>query len=443
MLGSDVLDVAIGLSFLYFITSLIVTAAREWIEGLLQMRAVHLERGIREILQDKDGSVAKLFFDHPQIGALFRGIYEPDKHLTAGWFNGKIERVLQGWTPGWLRPKDRWPKLTMRSNLPAYIPARNFALAILDLSARGGLPETGTDAKGTELAALAPAAFDDQPLSFAAVRAGVQQTFPSAYVQRLILTCLDTAQGDLEQARTNLEKVFDSAMDRGSGWYRKDTQTILFLLGLVAAIACNIDTIRVASELYRHSGVRQAIVAQAQGAVETVRKSDGTLTLATIDCAKAEFQKTAACGADRLQAMGYPVGWDDRQLGWSKPLPLIGLRTPYLAPDPPPDLRIGARSVAGWILTALALMLGAPFWFDVLNKLMVIRSTVKPHEKSPEESSEDRQSDATPAAPAAPIAAGTGTASTGTPAAAPAADDPNFVPLKWAGDPADPQEGDL
>jgi len=42
-------------------------------------------------------------------------------------------------------------------------------------------------------------------------------------------------------------------------------------------------------------------------------------------------------------------------------------------------------------MTAFAATLGAPFWFDVLNKVMVIRSTVKPHEKSPEEASEDRQ----------------------------------------------------
>jgi hypothetical protein len=45
----------------------------------------------------------------------------------------------------------------------------------------------------------------------------------------------------------------------------------------------------------------------------------------------------------------------------------------------------------GWLITALAVMLGAPFWFDVLNKFMVIRSTVKPYEKSPPEASEDRQ----------------------------------------------------
>ena len=46
--------------------------------------------------------------------------------------------------------------------------------------------------------------------------------------------------------------------------------------------------------------------------------------------------------------------------------------------------------IVGYLLTALAVTLGSPFWFDVLNRLMVIRSTVKPKEKSQEEGSEDR-----------------------------------------------------
>lgn len=62
------------------------------------------------------------------------------------------------------------------------------------------------------------------------------------------------------------------------------------------------------------------------------------------------------------------------------------------------------RVLIGWLVTAFGIMLGAPFWFDVLNKFMVIRSTVKPHEKSPEEGSEDRLS--RPAAwPGGPAAA--------------------------------------
>jgi hypothetical protein len=43
----------------------------------------------------------------------------------------------------------------------------------------------------------------------------------------------------------------------------------------------------------------------------------------------------------------------------------------------------------GWLITALAISLGAPFWFDLLNKFMVVRSTVKPSEKSQTETSKD------------------------------------------------------
>lgn len=49
----------------------------------------------------------------------------------------------------------------------------------------------------------------------------------------------------------------------------------------------------------------------------------------------------------------------------------------------------------GWLISAFAVMLGAPpFWFDILNKFMVVRSTVKPREKSREEDSKDREDDA-------------------------------------------------
>jgi hypothetical protein len=43
----------------------------------------------------------------------------------------------------------------------------------------------------------------------------------------------------------------------------------------------------------------------------------------------------------------------------------------------------------GWIITSIALSLGAPFWFDTLNKFMVVRSTVKPQEKSQTDKTKD------------------------------------------------------
>jgi hypothetical protein len=56
-------------------------------------------------------------------------------------------------------------------------------------------------------------------------------------------------------------------------------------------------------------------------------------------------------------------------------------------PDRYENLRWFLTKIVGWLLTAIAISLGAPFWFDMLNKIIIVRSTVKPHEKSPEETS--------------------------------------------------------
>ncbi len=82
----------------------------------------------------------------------------------------------------------------------------------------------------------------------------------------------------------------------------------------------------------------------------------------------------------QLESLGLPIGWnssDDPQRKW---------------PGSNWSTEGGWRDqiywhLVGWILTAFAVSLGAPFWFDLLNKFIVIRSAVKPHEKSLEEGS--------------------------------------------------------
>ena len=75
MFGSDILEVAVGLALLFLIVSLICTAAREGLEAIMRTRAMDLERGIRELLDDPDGSLlAKTLFDHPMIYAVRRQV---------------------------------------------------------------------------------------------------------------------------------------------------------------------------------------------------------------------------------------------------------------------------------------------------------------------------------------------------------------------------------
>src|SRR5262245_54913730 len=114
MFGSVVLDVSVGLVFVFLLVSILCTAIREGIEAWLKTRAAYLEYGIRELLQDKAGNgLAAELYKHPLIFGLVSGDYRKPEQLEK---------------PGLLARGD---------NYPSYIPAGNFALALMDLAARG------------------------------------------------------------------------------------------------------------------------------------------------------------------------------------------------------------------------------------------------------------------------------------------------------------------
>lgn len=329
MFGSAILEVAIGIMFIYILMSIICSAIREGIEAWLKTRAAYLEYGIRELLHDtKAEGIAKSFYNHPLIYSLFADEYKPSA-------------------------SDKRPSvLANGANLPSYIPSKNFALALMDIAVRG--PDT--DALSSD--ASAPV------VSLAAVRMNILNLKNEA-VQRALLTAVDAAQGDLNKAQANIEAWYDSAMDRVSGWYKRSTQWILFCIGFLVAAGLNVNTITIADFLYRDDAARAAMIARADTAA-----TDIAFLSRNYDQVKKD-----------LDSMTLPIGWT---AGWGAPRrgnePYSeGYWNDWIAP------------FLGWLLTAFAAMMGAPFWFDVLNKVMVIRSTVKPHEKSPEEASEDRQ----------------------------------------------------
>lgn len=326
MLNSVVLEVAIGIIFLYILVSIICTALREALETLTKTRAAYLERGIRELLHDREAqNIVRSFFEHPMINSLYSSDYNPGK-------------------------KTKGPELLENGkNLPSYIPSKNFALALMDIAARGNKNNAvASDPNSVEM-------------SVESIRANILN-IQNVAVQRAMLTALDSAQGNLERLQENLEKWFDSSMDRVSGWYKRSTQWILFLIGILIAGGMNINTIKIADYLFRNEDVRKLIVAKAENAAK-----DPTW-------AQKDFKEAS----DSLAALKLPIGWSDEKL------PKGGILNAQWRYS-------WFMRVVGLLLTALAATLGAPFWFDMLNKIMVIRGTVKPAEKSGEEGSEDRK----------------------------------------------------
>jgi len=381
VLNSETLEVAIGMSFLFLFVSLICTAIKEWLEGIFKWRAMDLERALRVLLADPDGTLTAQLLQHPLLFSLFPGRYDPAQ-LRSSWLSPGHSLHL---------------RLSHRRNLPSYIPAAQFANALLDSVARGPVPQDASSGADE----LHPGS-----LSLDAVRQGAL-ALSSAHLRRAVLSALDQCGGDLATARQNIETWFNGTMDRAAGWYKRRTQALLFLLGVGIAAVVNIDAIHIMGRLTADKTFREVVVKEAAG-----------VSAPSAPASSAQLERMANA-RQALEHVGMPFGWRD----WSAPAARPDAR-PLLAWMPIPRQLCASpgdnngpceRSqwwgqdwwsvVCGWLVTAFAVMLGAPFWFDLLNKFMVIRSTVKPHEKSPEEGSEDRQTSPAAPPPVAPVSA--------------------------------------
>jgi hypothetical protein len=317
MFGSAILDVAAGIVLIYVVLSMLCSALKEGIEGWLKTRAAYLDRGIREILSDINGNdLTAALYKHPLINSLFFGDYSKTQVAEKPHF------------------------FSRGHGLPSYIPSRNFALALLDVVARGPSDINIPPASPSPLPSLQD------------LRTRVSH-MANPCVRDALTVAIDTAGNDFAVAVRNVEAWYDSVMDRVSGKYKRASQSILLILGFAVAAGFNINTLAIADYLYANPPQRAAIFAQAEATAK-----EGAEGLATIDKLN-----------DTVAAMKLPIGWSAcaRPANCSDASPET-LWEGYLAP------------LLGWMLTAFAISLGAPFWFDVLNKVMMLRSTLKPRE---------------------------------------------------------------
>lgn len=315
MFGSEILDIGIGLAFVYLLLSLVCSVVNEWIAGVVGLRAKNLEAGIRSLFSDgkltipaNDKSpelekfLADAVYDHGLIQSLYR----------ADWLD----------------------KLLKRGGRPSYIPANLFSMALVDTL----VPADGGDPKSIE-----------------ALRSAIAK-LPQGAARQMLLTLVSQANTDVVKARQAIESWYNDGMDRVAGWYKRKVQLILITLALLLTIATNTDTIVVAKALISSPALRASTVQAAQNYIHdhpdtTPGQNDGT-------------QKTLEGLRQQLQQLSLPIGWSQHPTNWWS-------------------------AILGWLLTTVAVSLGAPFWFDVLNKFMIVRSTVKPREKSQIEASKD------------------------------------------------------
>jgi hypothetical protein len=380
MFGSSILDIAIGIIFVFLLLSVFATAINEILMSLMSMRGKVLLRGIQSLLDDAKGNgLTRRIYTHGQIYGLFEGPFD----------------------------------LSKPRNLPSYIPARNFAFAFVDAikdwaceqtaNPSGILPALPPEPPSTpeSIQNPAPQTAPDPSLANLHVSSTTQTPAPitqefkdaalllakdSDKLGKPLLTMIHLAGNDAEKLRQSIEDWYNSGMDRASGWYKYHTQWILFYIGLTIAVILNANTINIVRQLSKDPTLRQAMVAAATAKPSNPPGSVSASPPAEPDVS-AQLAKTHAA-FDNVTDLGIPLGWQkmpdtlhwalDHKSDWLSYWNVIYNGHTWTA-------------LFGWLLTAVAISLGAPFWFDTLNKIMVVRSTIKPHEKSREEGSKDRK----------------------------------------------------
>lgn len=388
-------DVAAGLVFVYLLMSVLATIGREALEGFLKSRSKHLEKGLIELLCDhppekeEKGAgryagydMLKRFYDHPLIMSLYRGRYT-------------------------IPPKR---KFEQGKKLPSYIPSSHFAYVVLDMLAENGGQRAGH--------------LDADTIAAAA------DTLNNRRLAKMVQFAVHNSGGDIDMARQFLENWFNATMDRVSGWYRLETQTILFWLSLVACVVLNVNTVVIADTLYRSPSLRHTVETQAESYYRAHPDAIAQLPSAAVTAVDVSTPAGAATNTpqtvmgpiDPLTKLGLPLGWNSQTLETMHRLFPQVPRVDQADMKAYTPVKLGTKGVLlwagnvltsikclwlgtidaysgdgqdiaksalfglagtislvlGWVMTAFAVTLGAPFWFDVLGKLMMIRSTLKP-----------------------------------------------------------------
>jgi hypothetical protein len=434
------IETGIGVLFVFMVMSLIVSQLVEWLAAYQKWRARNLEATVRSMLFDPavkakidQGALvlADQLYAHPLIASLAqpkdrsvaqpkssRPSYIPASKFATALFDVIMTAGTDTSTIGRARAGLEQIKNQLLATLPAAAGPELQSLidqiqALINQAIPTGQANTTGQVDATIAALPLPPLLNDELNGFLKRYAISPSTF-NTLIQSLttdsdillnqilggavrlsqlrpelsqaitnLFSGLDTqlAQGEtrLAAARRNVEQWFDDTMDRASGWYKRHTQLWLGIVGFAVALMLNVDTITIATTLWRDPTLRQNVVEQAQKYQPTTTASGQPI--ANPDQAA---QAIRDLSAKLSQDLRLPIGWRIEayalqanetctllplQAGqvWGLPNGANCIRVQEAVPNPGVGL---ISKLMGLIITAAAVTQGAPFWFDLLQKTL-------------------------------------------------------------------------
>lgn len=403
MTGSVAVDIAIGLIFVFLLYSLLASIVQEIIATLLGLRARNLKHAIRRMLQDdnvnnntKAGRVStsikkKLHLnDFDKGDTLLKAFYEQPmiKYLASGKFFSK----------------------------PSYIGGSDFSEALMKI-----LKNHESDLK--EL---------DKRIEEAIVKSELIDEETRTHLKAL----WDNAENDINKFKASLEGWFNNTMERAAGWYKRSTQFTLLIIGFVMATVFHVNTLEIVNILSNDQSVRKEMVQLAVSSTDSdefkntlenlknqTNKGTDSLNLdgiqTRVDSLFGVYASLKLEAEKANNVMGYNVPDSLGIVGSKLDSTEIAMKAKELPPNQKiiggyvvnfPSIFLANKTASfyeitehkkskkdknpkyyadlkwfsfffhnfwGYLITALAISLGAPFWFDLLSKIVKVRSSLQ------------------------------------------------------------------
>lgn len=206
---------------------------------------------------------------------------------------------------------------------PSYIPRDIFVAALIDAVRKS---------KGEE-----------PPKSAAGFKELVDKISEDSLLRSVLQEITEAVEDDLSAIKTGVGEWFDRSMDRTTGVYKRNLQAISFIVALFLVLAINADSLAISRAVWFDDTLRAQMTASASEFVQQGGSKD----------AMENFQQT------QHELRPVPIGWD--------------LSSPKHTADWMGSVGAIFAKIIGLLLTAFAMTLGAPFWFDLLSRFVKLR----------------------------------------------------------------------
>ena len=325
MTTTVILSLGITLVFVFLLLSIMVTAINDLVFTIWRARAKQLE-----------DFLANLFFNDTLWTELFTRIKD-----------SPFINVLK---------KDQ-------KSFPGAIPAETFTTALL-------------------------ADITNNTLTIQAVKDAVTANHGTKSDFYMMLATLLSKEPTFDQLRNDLEKMFDNSMERLTGWYKRKAKILSFVVGLIICVTLNVDTITITRNLWHNKDKAEQIATFAAAASKSFQINDSSevelksdkeviasikfenkaLTKSNLGEAISKIDTSGGNKKERQLVGSYNILANlDIPIGWSKE------NIPVKSEDCWLNFWMWFLKILGMLLTTAAVSLGAPYWFDILNKISPLK----------------------------------------------------------------------